>query len=498
MVNNHSMFNIHVMSLRMRLLLLTIVLGALPVLASSFFITHRTEESLVWEKQQKLFGITRILDKHLAGAYEDLPGQSSLRGSTREERIKSLNAILAPYTDQVASAYSGIGVGYYSKDLDAIITYGPSNIYGNTVGRPIGGDHQGRQVMETGRELVQEGSLVRGNIMNAMHPIVRNGATIGYIWANELTEDIQAQVGEMKRNIYWASLTGLLLGLFGIGLVVDSLTKGINHIKTGVLQLQDDLDYRLPRVGGELGEISVVINHLADEIVAKKQLEEQVQRAERLAAVGEIAAGLAHEVRNPLMSIRGFAQLLQEENPNTPQKGYLSIIVSETERMNQLIEKLLFYAKPAVKRQETVYLNAVVENSLLLVETQLRQRQIKQIVRLGVEIPPITADAEQVKQVLLNILLNAMQAIGEKGVIRISTRYLPRERHVQVRVADTGGGVAQENLERIFDPFFTTKEQGTGLGLSVAYRLMETWGGSIRVESGPGQGSKFILIFPTK
>ena len=482
----------------MRLLLLTIVLGALPVLASSFFITHRTEEALVWEKQQKLFGITRILDNRLTGTYEDLLKQPSTRALTREERINALNVILAPHTDQVAAAYPGIGVGYYSKELDAIITYGPSDVYGNTVGWPIGSDHQGRQVMETGRELVQEGSLVRGNIMNAMHPIIREGRTIGYTWANELTEDIQAQVGEMKRRIYWASMTGLLLGLFGIGLVVDSLTKGIDHIKTGVLHLQEDLDYRLPRVGGELGEISVVINHLADEIVAKKLLEEQVQRAERLAAVGEIAAGLAHEVRNPLMSIRGFAQLLQEEKSNSPQKGYLDIIVRETERMNQLIEKLLFYAKPAVNRLEEVQLNAVIENSLLLVESQLRQRQIRHIVRLSTDLPLVTAAAEQVKQVLLNILLNAMQAIGEKGIIRISSRYVAWEKLVQISVSDTGGGVPQENMERIFDPFFTTKDQGTGLGLSVAFRLMETWGGSIRVQSKQGHGSKFVLIFPIK
>ena len=143
-------------------------------------------------------------------------------------------------------------------------------------------------------------------------------------------------------------------------------------------------------------------------------------------------------------------------------------------------------------------MNTVVESSLVLVESQLRQRQIRHVVRLGDEIPPVTADAEQVKQVLLNILLNAMQAIGEKGMIRISTRYFVRERLAQISVSDTGAGVPQENLERIFDPFFTTKEQGTGLGLSVAFRLMETWGGSIRVQSKPGQGSKFILIFPVK
>ncbi len=482
----------------MRLLVLTIVLGALPVLASSLFITYRTEDALVWEKQQKLFGVTRILDRNLEGTFDGILASAGVKPQSREERIAVLNNALREYTDQIASAYPGIGVGYYSKELDAILTYGPSSLYGNTVGQPINPEHQGRVVMLSGQELVQEGSLVRGKVMNAMHPIVRGGEIIGYIWANEFTEDIQAQVGEMKRSIYWASLTGLLLGLFGVGMVVDSLTKGINQIKTGVLHLQEDLDYRLPHMDGEMGEVSEVINTLAGELAARKKLEEQVQRAERLAAVGEIAAGLAHEVRNPLMSIRGFAQLLQEENPQSEQNAYLDIIVRETERMNRLIEKLLFYAKPAANCIELIDLNAVITNSLQLVDSQLRQRQVKTLLRLSSEIPRVMADEEQLKQVLLNIFINALQAIGEKGQIRISSRYMRKEKQVHVSVVDSGGGIPAGNMERIFDPFFTTKEQGTGLGLSVAFRLMETWGGVVRAYSKPGQGSKFLLIFPVK
>lgn len=468
------------------------------MLASSFFITHRTEEALVWEKQQKLFGVTRILDRYLEGTYDDILNQKIANPLTREERIGILNRALSEYTDQIASAYPGIGVGYYSKELDAIITYGPSSLYANTVGQTINLEHQGRTVMETGEDLVQEGSLVRGNIMNAMHPILREGRAIGYIWANEFTEDIKAQVNEMQRSIYWASLTGLLLGLFGVGMIVDSLTKGINQIKTGVLHLQEDLDYRLPHMDGEMGEVSGVINSLAGELAARKKLEEQVQRAERLAAVGEIAAGLAHEVRNPLMSIRGFAQLLQEENPKGEQNAYLDIIVRETERMNRLIEKLLFYARPSANCLEEIDLNAVIANSLLLVDSQLRQRQIRILLRLSHEVPAVFANEEQLKQVLLNIFINALQAIGEKGQIRVSSRYIRREKQVQVSVVDSGGGIPAENMERIFDPFFTTKEQGTGLGLSVAFRLMETWGGSVRAYSKTGQGSKFLLIFPVK
>ena len=485
-------------SFRARLLLLTILLGALPVLASSLFITLRTEQALVWEKQQKLFGITRILDQYLIGTYDDIIVSSGKESLNREESIALLNRALIKHTDEIASAYPGIGVGYYSKALDAIITYGPSNIYGHTVGIPISQDHQGRLVMDAGEDLVQEGALVRGKIMNAMHPIVRNGQIIGYIWANELTENIQAQVGEMKQSIYIASMIGLLVGLFGVALIVDNLTAGINMIKKGVFHLQEDLEYRLPKLPAELGEISVAINQLGKELSAKRALEAQVQRGERLAAVGEMAAGLAHEVRNPLMSIRGFAQLLQEDKLSSSQKEYLEIIVNETERMNVLIEQLLYYARPVLNRVDKVEISAVVENVKKLVESQTKAKNIQVITRLKRDLPLVICDAEQLKQVLLNIVINAIQAVETNGRIRITSKLLQEQQLVEIRVEDNGQGIPSENQERIFDPFFTTKEQGTGLGLSVAFRLMETWGGTIRVESIEGEGSAFVLSFPAE
>lgn len=483
-------------SFRTRLLLLTIFLGALPVLASSLFITFRMEQALISEKQQKLFGITRILDSYLVGTYETILSKHSETGKERDSRIRILNSALSRYTDEIAAAYPGVGVGYYSKDLDAIITYGPSSVYGHTVGLSIAADHRGREVMANGVELVQDGSLVRGNIMNAMHPVIRDNQTIGYIWANELTEDIEAQIGEIKKSVHIATFIGLLLGLLGVALIVDNLSVGIDQIKKGVLHLQNDLEYRVPKLHGELGEIAAAINLLGIELSAKRALEIQVQRTERLAAVGEMAAGLAHEVRNPLMSIRGFAQLLQEENTNCKQQDYLDIIVRETERMNHLIEQLLYYARPVVNRIEPVQINAIVENVMKLMESQLRPKNIRAVFALDPMLPLVRCDAEQLKQVLLNLLINAIQAIDELGTIKISSLYHANNEYVELLIEDSGRGISPEFLERIFDPFFTTKEQGTGLGLSVAFRLMEAWGGSIRVTSAVGAGSVFVLKFP--
>ena len=168
----------------------------------------------------------------------------------------------------------------------------------------------------------------------------------------------------------------------------------------------------------------------------------------------------------------------------------------ETERMNALIEQLLYYARPVVNRIDNVDINAVVQNVKKLVESQTKAKNIQVVTRLKKELPPVACDAEQLKQVLLNIVINAIQSIETNGRIRIASVYLPEQQRVELRIEDNGQGIPPAHHERIFDPFFTTKEQGTGLGLSVAFRLMETWGGTIQVESEPGAGSSFVLSFP--
>lgn len=483
-------------SLRGRLLLLTVVVVALPILVASYFMMVSAERALVAEKQLKLFGAARMLDEYLTGSYDDILVRHSLSGAERGERIAALNRALAAYTDQVAAAYPGIGVGYYSRELDAIITYGPSNIYADKVGLPIGPTHEGRIVMATGRPRVQEGALVRGDIMNAMHPVIRDDKVIGYIWANELTADIDMQIRAMTRQAYLAIALGLIIGIAGIVYLVGWLATDIELIKSGLVRLKSDLTHQLPRLGGEMGEISAAINDMALSLAAKRRLEEQVQRAERLALAGELAAGLAHEIRNPMMAVKGFAQLLREEITPAEQSEYTDIIIKETARMNRLIEELLTFARPPASGVGPADINTVVADSLLLIEPKAARSRIELVRSFAPGLPMVNVDSERFKQVLINVLINASQAVGSDGEIRIRTFFDPGDRTVRVSIADTGVGIAPENVGKLFDPFFTTKDGGTGLGLSVADRLMASWGGKILVDSTLGRGSVFTLVLP--
>jgi two-component system sensor histidine kinase HydH len=482
-------------SLRNRLLLLMIAVVALPTLVSGYLMAVSAEAALMEEKQEKLFGAARMLERHLDGTFDDILARQGCLDAAKDIKVAALNRELQPYTDLVADVYPGIGVGYYVKDLDIQATYGPSRFYAKQVGLAIGPEHQGRIVMATGEPRVQVGELMRGPIMNAMLPIIRNGQVVGYIYANELTAAVEEQSGMMKRQMYFIMVLGLLVGVSGIFFLVNKLTLDIKKITDGLTNLKLDLTNRIPKLDGEMGEIAATINDMSQELLGIKQLEEQVQYVERLTLVGEVAAGLAHDIRNPLMAIRGFAQLLQENSADKEQAEYAAIIVKETKRMDKLIEQLLTFARPAKGEIALVDINQVLDSTLLLINTKATLGQIEIIREGSADLPLVRADGEQLRQVLLNILINSVQAIttGE-GRIFINAYYEQEAEMVHICIQDTGIGIPPENLDKIFNPFFTTKPQGTGLGLAVAHRLVESWDGKIIAESLPEGGSLFTVV----
>lgn len=483
-------------TLKSRLFLLLFIVAGIPIVLSGYSIARTAVDAMVSEKQQKLFGAARMLDLYLEGSYTDILQRHQAQNANREEKIAILNRELARYTDLVAQAYPGIGVGYYDQELDAIITYGPSSIYADKVGLPISASHEGRLVMSTGLPRVQEGDLVRGPIMNAMHPVIRNQKVIGYIWANELTVDIQSQLGAMLWQIGWTILACLIIGSAGVILVVGRLAADVENVTCGLRKIRENISHRIEPPHGEVGEIATAINEMAQSLEQKKRLEERVQRADRLALIGEMAAGLAHEIRNPLMAIKGFAQLQDESTTIQEHKEYNDIITREVDRMNHLIEQLLYFSRPSADHQAPVQVNDVLKNTLMLVEMRSRFTHVAFDIELAPVLPEVTANEEQLEQVFLNIIINALQAMDNHGALRISTHYLAPTQQVSVTIADSGPGIAEENLAKLFDPFFTTKETGTGLGLSVAHHLMSAWNGTIAVESTLGAGSAFTLIFP--
>ncbi|MFB3779017.1 MAG: sensor histidine kinase [Bryobacteraceae bacterium] len=282
-------------------------------------------------------------------------------------------------------------------------------------------------------------------------------------------------------RLTWRDLPHYLLSQY-LEVVVFCLAG----ILTGVLADRDRKQREMLRRRSE--ELSAVYRELQENF-------ERMKRAERLYAVGQLSAGLAHEIRNPLASIAGAAGLLRRDRVSEQrQKECLDIITRECERLGRLLTSFLDFARPRPPRFQSTDLNEVIDGVITLSSHAAGTGRIALRKEAAPELPPIECDPEQLRQVLLNLTINAIQAMPEGGEIVVSAR-LDQDR-VLLQVRDQGHGVDPDNMEKIFDPFFTTKETGTGLGLSVAHQTAEQLRGVLTAEPNPDRGMTFSLALP--
>ncbi|MCD6228757.1 MAG: PAS domain S-box protein, partial [Candidatus Omnitrophica bacterium] len=228
------------------------------------------------------------------------------------------------------------------------------------------------------------------------------------------------------------------------------------------------------------------------DITEKKKIE----HAQRLARLGELVSDMAHEVNNPLMIISGRAQLaLMEEIKNAEIEKALRVIVEESQRAKDIIQRLLLFSKPSKGEVKEVDINECIEEVVELIEHQFFLRNVK-IVKKYKPLPKIKVDEKQIQEVIMNLLKNSYDAMQGGGTITIST--FPKRDKIKIEIADTGEGMSEEVLAKIFEPFFTTKEQGTGLGLSLCYGIIKAHNGNLQFESALGKGTKAIISLPLK
>ncbi|MCO4159403.1 two-component system sensor histidine kinase AtoS [Citrobacter amalonaticus] len=588
--------------LRNQMILMAILMVIVPTLSIGYIVETEGRSAVLSEKEKKLSAVVHLLDQALGDRF------THFTALPRDERIQALNAELGPITERITQAFPGIGAGYYNKALDAIVTYAPSALYQNNVGVTIAADHPGREVMRSNAPVVFSGRQVRGDILNSMIPITRDGDVLGYIWANELTEDIQRQAWRMDVRIIAVLAAGLLCSLLLIVLFSRRLSANIDIITDGLSTLAQKTPTQLPNLPGELGQISRSVNalaqtlretktlndliienaadgviaidrqgdvttmnpaaemitgytlnelvgrpyatlfsdphfaspvldtlahgteHLAQEVsfpardrtielsvttsrihnpdgeligalvifsdlTARKETQRRLAQTERLATLGELMAGVAHEVRNPLTAIRGYVQIIRQQTSLPVHQEYLSVVLKEIDSINRVIQQLLDFSRPRQSQWQQVLLNSLIEETLILVQTSGVQARIAFNVEQDKGLPAIVADRELLKQVILNILINAVQAISARGEIRIRTwQYSATQQAVMIE--DNGCGIDIALQKKIFDPFFTTKASGTGLGLALSQRIINAHQGDIRVASIPGCGATFTLILP--
>ena len=294
--------------------------------------------------------------------------------------------------------------------------------------------------------------------------------------------------------------------------MMDELEAGVVfpiHSEERLIGFLTMLDARVPEAytPDELRGVQGVAQQIAI-VVENSKLVEKLRERDRLAALGEMSAGLAHEIRNPLGAIKGAAQLLVDEEDVDEAREFLDVIVEEVDRLNTVVSQFLDYARPDRGQLNEVEINPCAERVIQLVRQRAEECEVEILVELDESLPNVRAEANKLTQVLLNLALNAIDAMeGEEQRQLSITSSLARRRErafggaisrevVEIAISDTGRGMAPEEVRNIFIPFYTTKQSGTGLGLAICQRLVKSFGGTIEVRSQPGQGTHFSVHLP--
>jgi len=251
------------------------------------------------------------------------------------------------------------------------------------------------------------------------------------------------------------------------------------------------------RIVNELGEFVGQVLILRD-LREVRRLEAEVRRQDKLAALGKLAAGVAHEIRNPLSSIKGMTTFLAEQFPEGSEaKVAAGVMNQEVDRLNRTISELLDFARPTDLKRRLTDIGLLLARSIQLINQDAANQDIRIDMRIADGLCPVQVDPDRLNQCLLNLYLNAVQAMSGGGTLRVVCD-VENDRYLRIRISDTGPGIAAEHLGRIFDPYFTTKNKGTGLGLAVVHKIIEAHQAHLNVESSPGNGTTITIQLPCK
>jgi PAS domain S-box-containing protein len=373
----------------------------------------------------------------------------------------------------------------------------------------------GRSLEETRRRLVEEAEQAGNVIQSITDGIIGLDAACRIrTWNRAMTDRYGVSESEvLGRNLFEAFPA---LEEEGLRSAVDGLLSGAQP--TFLLRNFEHetrnrgrvvLNFRGSSVRRATGVIDGAVLAVED-VTDRVSLAQEVQQAEKLAVVGQLTAGIAHQIGTPLNVISGSAEyLMMEWGDDKPRPQELDIIIAQTDRITKLIQQLLNFARPARMELRSLDLSEVLQGLLTLIEHQISKDGIGVKAEFGTALPPILGDANQLEQAFLNIVINAWHAMPGGGRLTLATRAVPAtERHrrvgrasqpgVEVVIADTGMGIDPEHMPKIFDPFFSTKGvgKGTGLGLAISRRIIEDHHGSIDVDSAVGRGTTFSIWLP--
>ncbi|MDR7865579.1 MAG: ATP-binding protein [Sporomusaceae bacterium] len=469
-----------------------VIFVTIPFAILAFQHAHYAKQHLLNEKKQALLTIATILEQRFPGSFDTPDNHSGVFSAVEKRHI--LYDKLQPILREVAIEWPGYGFGYYDKALHvvALIPEDP-RLLGKTASDEA---LQVYRSKHTETVYVSNG-LTQGNtdILSVNYPLYYRGEIIGHIGANVKGKDIQAAYYTEFGKTLGLLVIILLVILTGVWWLIwnnnCSLAMLAEHIKQG--GEEEDYFRDFPQIKPLLDTVADLRQRLRNEYVAQVRVTTEIARLDRLNLIGEMATGVAHEIRNPMTVIRGYIQRMMLK-ADTTQTAQYAVIIEEIDRMNETLTAFLTLAKNRRVEIGLHNINGIIDNLMPLIEADANKAGVQ------VEFSPaerplmVYADDKEIRQLVLNLARNAIEATPAKGMLSVSTTLINKA--VCLTVADTGEGIAPWNLEKIFDPFFTTKDTGTGLGLAICKSIIDRHHGRIDVHSRRGAGTVFTVELP--
>ncbi|MFZ2147253.1 MAG: cache domain-containing protein [Sedimentisphaerales bacterium] len=405
---------------------------------------------------------------------------------------------------------------YNGKDVGVVTIFQndvriSTNVKTETGQRAIGtlvSEDAYKNVLLEGKSLSKIEFAVYDWYITAYDPIKNiSGKTIGILGLGVL----ESKFKSMEQKALWIFLaitfTGITVSVIICLFLTNSIMKPVNSLLLATRSLAEGHMEQYVQINDspeEIAKLEEAFNYMVSSIKQRdeqlqKQAQEEVMKSERLAMVGQLAAGIAHEINNPLGGILLFSRLLLQKAPSEGlMRDNLERIEKDAKRCQNIVQGLLDFARQREPKIETLELNDVLEKTINIFEKQPLFHNIEIVKQYQADLPVISADPAQIQQVFVNIIMNAADAMGSKGILTIATKLGDRDNYVEISFSDTGRGIPSDELDRVFEPFFTTKGvgHGTGLGLSISYGIIQKHGGTIKVSSQVGQGSTFVVTLP--
>lgn len=477
---------------RVQVIIVAAFLLVVPLLVMLYDLrlASRSEDVLIHEVEGRLNGVAENLAAEIA----------SRLAQGHQELPDVFRSVAAP----LAMSHPGTRLGLYVVDSGQLLVEGFLHEYRELT--PEEQEARERRihreaaagitsVLASGQPLTRVGQTWDDHFLEALVPVRIGSRTVAVVWAEQRLHPIFAHSARMRVVLRYTTVATLIVGLLFTMWAVLNSARQVRRIKDGLGELERDLDRLLPEMPGELGEIARAINKMAAGLAEKERQIEQFRRSENLVALGRLVTEIAHELRNPVSIIQAVVQVMGSELGHVAGvTQYVQKVEDQVLRHQKMVEELLEFGRPSKEGVRLLDLNDLAGATVASVEPLLRQRGLRQDFVPAPEPLPVEGNGTKLQQVLVNLILNAVQAMAAGGTLTVRCYRL--DDRACVTVEDTGKGIAPEEMARIFVPFHTSKSVAGGLGLAISEQIVKIHGGTIDVASEYGRGTTVRVCLP--